>query len=1048
MRKLLYAVLAMVMMASGQALSTSSASAADTGNTAPQTGKIVSEEPGKNAPHVLDGTVYSLTQVGNTIVVGGQFTQVRNFSTSRTLTRNNVFAFDATTGRISPTFAPDPSATVYKVQAAADGRSVYVAGRFTAVGGRSTPSRLFKADVATGELDPTFAPPTISGDIRDLEVVGTRLWVAGKFTHIGGWAQKALATISAATGKYDGYFTGVMAGIRRAGHLEDVTNVVQLSSNPANTRMTVVGNFLTVDTQSRAQIATFDISGPDKYALSPWSTTLFTSRCSSKFETYMTDVEYAPNGKYFVVSTSGAWGGLSSATGTSGCDVVARFENNDTPAATASWTAYTGGDTTWTVEVTDHVVYAGGHQSWQNNPIGANVPGQGAVERTGIAALNPVNGMAYTWNPTRARGVGVQDLLATGHGLYVGSDTELFGKTPGNTYHARIAVVPLAGGKRLPVIKGFSLPGDVYFVATGKTALQRRDYRGSTTTTSYAAPAGPGWGTAVGAFMVNGILYRATNDGLVTRQTFDRTTYGDPSPVNAADLLVEQTDWHTDVQTITSLFYAGGHIYYTKAGTNALYRRGFETESDIVGQQRFSTTTTGIDWSTVRGAYVANGKLFYALTTGRLLAATWSQTAHAPVAGTSVQRAASGWSARVMFPFQGAPAAVNEPPSAVASVSCDRLTCSFDATGSADPEGGALSYDWDFGDGTTHGTGAQVSHDYAGAGDRPVTLKVTDSAGATATASRTASPTDTADSISFVGSSNSNGNRTNHSVSVPAAAQVGDTLLLFFAANSANSVYTGPAGWQQVLSDDGDNFTGRLYTKKATTSDLGSNVVVTTRRPDGTAYYVKDDMTLAAYRGVGAAGVTAAAIAPQDVPDPVHQTPTVSAADGQGWLVSFWSDRSSTTTSWSGPSTQTRRSLGTATGTSHMSSLLTDSAGRVSSGLQGGLNATANSSSPGLTMSVLLRGTAGDPPPNQAPVAEAGPVSCTGLTCSFDAAASTDPDGDALSYAWSWGDGTPPGSGVAPSHTYASGGEHTVTLTVSDPDGATSTVTVTATPTP
>ena len=42
------------------------AQAADTGNTAPQTGKIVSDEPGTNAPNILDGTVYSIAKVGNT----------------------------------------------------------------------------------------------------------------------------------------------------------------------------------------------------------------------------------------------------------------------------------------------------------------------------------------------------------------------------------------------------------------------------------------------------------------------------------------------------------------------------------------------------------------------------------------------------------------------------------------------------------------------------------------------------------------------------------------------------------------------------------------------------------------------------------------------------------------------------------------------------------------------------------------------------------------------------------------------------------------------
>ena len=49
----------------------------------------------------------------------------------------------------------------------------------------------------------------------------------------------------------------------------------------------------------------------------------------------MTDVEYSQDGSYFVVSTTGAYGGAASNTGTIGCDVVARFENNSTPTSPA-----------------------------------------------------------------------------------------------------------------------------------------------------------------------------------------------------------------------------------------------------------------------------------------------------------------------------------------------------------------------------------------------------------------------------------------------------------------------------------------------------------------------------------------------------------------------------------------------------------------------------------------------------------------------------------------------------------------------------------------
>ncbi|HEX4018595.1 MAG TPA: PKD domain-containing protein [Frankiaceae bacterium] len=56
---------------------------------------------------------------------------------------------------------------------------------------------------------------------------------------------------------------------------------------------------------------------------------------------------------------------------------------------------------------------------------------------------------------------------------------------------------------------------------------------------------------------------------------------------------------------------------------------------------------------------------------------------------------------------------------------------------------------------------------------------------------------------------------------------------------------------------------------------------------------------------------------------------------------------------------------------------------------------------------------------------------CNGLTCFFDATASTAPGSAIASYSWNFGDGTS-GTGVNPSHTYTVGQTYTVTLTVTD----------------
>jgi PKD repeat protein len=57
-------------------------------------------------------------------------------------------------------------------------------------------------------------------------------------------------------------------------------------------------------------------------------------------------------------------------------------------------------------------------------------------------------------------------------------------------------------------------------------------------------------------------------------------------------------------------------------------------------------------------------------------------------------------------------------------------TVNFNGSASSDPQGNyPLTYDWDFGDGTPHGTGATPSHTYTADGTYTVTLVVTDATG-------------------------------------------------------------------------------------------------------------------------------------------------------------------------------------------------------------------------------------------------------------------------------------------------------------------------------
>ena len=92
-------------------------------------------------------------------------------------------------------------------------------------------------------------------------------------------------------------------------------------------------------------------------------------------------------------------------------------------------------------------------------------------------------------------------------------------------------------------------------------------------------------------------------------------------------------------------------------------------------------------------------------------------------------------------------AAVNDAP--VASFTSSPAspapgeTVTLDASGSSDADGTIASYEWDFdGDGTVDSTGETVTTSYATAGDKTVTLTVTDDDGATASTSQSVVVTD------------------------------------------------------------------------------------------------------------------------------------------------------------------------------------------------------------------------------------------------------------------------------------------------------------------
>ncbi|MBA3288471.1 MAG: delta-60 repeat domain-containing protein, partial [Acidimicrobiia bacterium] len=89
-----------------------------------------------NQPRVMDGRIYSIDTRGNSVMVGGTFTRIRPAATgSAEIAQRGIFKFDVSTGTIDPTFRPTLNGNVEGIRYSPDGASVYVAGSFTTVNG-------------------------------------------------------------------------------------------------------------------------------------------------------------------------------------------------------------------------------------------------------------------------------------------------------------------------------------------------------------------------------------------------------------------------------------------------------------------------------------------------------------------------------------------------------------------------------------------------------------------------------------------------------------------------------------------------------------------------------------------------------------------------------------------------------------------------------------------------------------------------------------------------------------------------------------------------
>jgi len=184
-------------------------------------------------------------------------------------------------------------------------------------------------------------------------------------------------------------------------------------------------------------------------------------------------------------------------------------------------------------------------------------------------------------------------------------------------------------------------------------------------------------------------------------------------------------------------------------------------------------------------------------------------------------------------------------------------------------------------------------------------------------------------------------------VTIPASASVGDTVLLALSINDSSRTFADPAGWTKVGANVVKTMSTTVYSKTVAAGEPGSKVTFTL---SGAA---KSSITAAVYSGVDPALPILVSNATDVANTAAKQTPAVTAP-ADSWVVSYWADKSSATTSWSTAQATTRQMQCVVT-SGRICSLLADSGAPVTGAIAPKTATTDVATSTATMWSIILQ---------------------------------------------------------------------------------------------
>jgi PKD repeat protein len=179
------------------------------------------------------------------------------------------------------------------------------------------------------------------------------------------------------------------------------------------------------------------------------------------------------------------------------------------------------------------------------------------------------------------------------------------------------------------------------------------------------------------------------------------------------------------------------------------------------------------------------------------------------------------------------PPAGGRPPNAAhggAYTGTEGVAVAFDGSGSSDPDADPLTFDWDFGDGSPHGTGATPSHTYADNGLYTVTVTVSDGTGNSDVATTSATIANAAPQVSAgAESSLESGDVLAFTGSFSDAGTADGPWLTSIAWDDGTAATTGSTNTQGSVGASHTYFSTGVFTLQLTVTDKNAAPGAATR---------------------------------------------------------------------------------------------------------------------------------------------------------------------------------------------------------------------------